>query len=90
VADSAALVERIKILQEELAALINERTNRTLFVLTVVTVLALPFNVIGGLFGMNVGGIPFSDHPAGFWLIVFLVAAFTGVAALWARGKRPQ
>jgi zinc transporter len=90
VADCSALVERIKILQEELAALLNERTNRTLFVLTVVTVLALPFNVVGGLFGMNVGGIPFGDNPAGFWIIVFLVAAFTGGAALWARGKRPR
>ena len=62
VADSAALVERIKVLQEELAALLNERSNRTLFILTVVTVLALPFNVIGGLFGMNVGGIPFAEE----------------------------
>jgi zinc transporter len=90
VADCSALVERIKILQEELAALLNERTNRTLFILTVVTVLALPFNVVGGLFGMNVGGIPFGEHPSGFWIVVFLVAAFTGVAAYWARGKRPR
>jgi zinc transporter len=90
VADSAALVERVKILQEELAALLNERTNRTLFILTVVTVLALPFNVIGGLFGMNVGGIPFAEHPGGFWLVVFLVAAFTLVAGLWGLGKRPK
>jgi zinc transporter len=56
----------------------------------VVTVLALPFNVIGGLFGMNVGGIPFGEHPSGFWIVVFLVATFTGVAAYWARGKRPR
>jgi zinc transporter len=90
VADSAALVERIKILQEELAALINERSNRTLFVLTVVTVLALPFNVVGGLFGMNVGGIPFAEHTAGFWIVVGLVTAFTVTAGLWALGKRPQ
>ena len=89
-ADSAALGERVKILQEELAALIGERSNRTLFVLTVVTVLALPFNVVGGLFGMNVGGIPFADSPAGFWLIVLLVGASTTAVALWALGKRPQ
>jgi hypothetical protein len=42
ISDSAALVERIKLLQEELAASIDEQTSRTLFVLTVVTVLALP------------------------------------------------
>ena len=90
VADSAALVERIKVLQEELAALLNERTNRTLFILTVVTVLALPFNVIGGLFGMNVGGIPFAGDGHGFWVIVLLVALFTTIAGLWALSKRPQ
>jgi zinc transporter len=90
VADSAALGERIKVLQEELAALLNERTNRTLFVLTIVTVLALPVNIIAGLFGMNVGGIPFAADAGGFWVIVGLVALFTTIAGLWALGKRPQ
>jgi zinc transporter len=90
VAETATLVERVKILQEELAALINEQNNRTLFLLTVVTVLALPFNVIGGLFGMNVGGIPFGDSSAGFWTIVVLVTAFTAGVGLWAFGRRPQ
>jgi zinc transporter len=88
VADSAALVERVKLLQEELAAVINEQNNRSLFVLTIVTVLALPFNVIGGLFGMNVGGIPFGDHPGGFWVIVSLVATFTAATALVAWRRR--
>lgn len=87
VADCAALVERVKILQEELAAVVNEQTSRTLFILTVVTVLAVPFNVIGGLFGMNVGGIPFGDDPAGFWVIAVLVAAFTAFAA-WVGWRR--
>ena len=58
--------------------------------LTVVTVLALPFNVIGGLFGMNVGGIPFAEHSGGFWIVVGLVTVFTAIAGLWALGKRPQ
>lgn len=68
--DAVALVERIKILQEELSAQVNEQTNRTLFILTIVTVLALPINLVAGLFGMNVGGIPLSDHKFGFFLIV--------------------
>jgi zinc transporter len=90
VADSAALGERVKILQEELSALVGERSNRTLFVLTVVTVLALPFNVIGSLFGMNVGGIPFAAYELGFWIVVILVTIFTVLVGLWAVGKRPQ
>jgi len=70
ISDTAALVERVKQLQEELAAFVNEQTNRTLFVLTVVTVLALPINLVAGLFGMNVGGIPLAQHPYGFFLVV--------------------
>jgi zinc transporter len=81
VADSAALVERIRLLQEELAALISEQNNKILFVLTVFTVLALPFNIVGGLFGMNVGGIPFARSSHGFLAIITMVALVTGGAA---------
>jgi len=90
VADSAALVERIRLLQEELAARINEQNNRILFVLTVVTVLAVPFNLIGGLFGMNVGGIPFADDRRGFWLIIALVSAFTAAAGVLILRRRDR
>lgn len=82
--DLAGLVERIKLLQEEVAANLNEQTNRTLFTLTVVTVLALPINIVAGFFGMNVGGIPLSDHPHGFWILAMLVVSFTALAGWWA------
>jgi zinc transporter len=85
--DSAALIERVKLLQEELAALVNEQTNRTLFVLTVVTVLALPINMVAGLFGMNVGGIPFSQYDHGFLVIVGLLMAVTALLAYLAFGR---
>lgn len=88
VADSAALVERVKLIQEELAALIGEQNNRSLFILTVVTVLALPFNVVAGLFGMNVGGIPFADHSAGFWVVVLFVSCLTAGAGWLALRRR--
>ena len=81
VADSAALTERLKLLQEELAAMVNEHTNRTLFILTLVTVLALPINLVAGLLGMNVGGIPFAQHTHGFELVVTGLALVTGLLA---------
>jgi zinc transporter len=89
VADSVALVERVRLLQEEVTAHVNEQTNRTLFVLTAVTVLTLPMVIIPGLFGMNVGGVPFKDHAAGFWLVAGLVVTVVGVAAI-AAFKRGQ
>jgi zinc transporter len=87
--DMASLQERIKLLQEEIAARINEQNNRSLFVLTVVTVLALPINIIAGLLGMNVGGIPLAQDPQGFWIVVAIVATFT-VIAVWFAFRRPR
>jgi len=90
ISDLVALGERIKLLQEEIAAKLNEQTNRTLFTLTVVTVLALPINIIAGFFGMNVGGIPLADDPHGFWVLVALVATFTVLVGRWAFRKRSE
>lgn len=81
--DIDTLQERIKLLQEEISAQVQEENNRTLFTLTVFTVLALPVNMIAGLFGMNVGGIPLAQNPVGFWLVVSVVACVTVGAGWW-------
>lgn len=86
--DMAALQERIKLLQEEIAALASEANNRSLYVLTIVTVLALPINIIAGLLGMNVGGIPLADDAGGFWVIAGIVMLFTVVAGAWLIRQR--
>ncbi len=83
--DAAALQERIKLMQDETAARQAEENNRSLFTLTVVTVLALPINLVSGLLGMNVGGIPLSDHGQGFWIMLALIAALTGLATVLVR-----
>jgi len=87
--DLAALQERIKLLQEEIAAQVSEQTNRSLFTLTMVTVLALPINITTGFFGMNVGGIPFAEMEYGFAAVVLIVAAFTAIAG-WLAFRRPD
>jgi len=86
--DMASLQERIKLLQEEVAAIVNERNSRSLFVLTVMTVLALPINILAGLFGMNVGGVPLANNEHGFWFVAAIVAGFTGVACWLAFRQR--
>lgn len=89
VTDSGALVDRLKQLQEELVAQLNEQTGRTLFILTVVTVLALPVNLIAGLFGMNVGGVPLARNPHGFLAVVLSLITLTALLAYLAfRGRR--
>lgn len=81
VGDTQALIERVKLLQEELAAQVNEQTNRTLHVLTLVTVLALPINLVAGLFGMNVGGNPLEASSHGFATVVISLILLTGLLA---------
>ena len=89
--DLASLQERIKLLQEEIAARVNEDNNRSLFLLTIVTVMALPVNMIAGLLGMNVGGVPLAQHPHGFWVVLGFTGLFTGaVAWLLLRLQRPR
>jgi len=86
--DLAALQERIKLLQDEIAAQVGEQTNKSVFTLTVVTVLALPINIVAGLLGMNVGGIPLAQNPEGFLWIVAIVVTFTVLAGWWAFRRR--
>lgn len=88
--DLNGLTERIRLLQEEVAAQQLEQNNRTLFTLTLITVLALPINLVAGFFGMNVGGIPLSHNPHGFLLLVMLVMVFTCAAAWLVLRRREQ
>jgi zinc transporter len=87
-ADLAGLIDRIKLLQEEIASRLDEQDNRALFTLTLVTVIALPINIVAGFFGMNVGGIPFAENKHGFWLMVLVVAGFTTMMAWWTFRQR--
>jgi len=80
--DMASLQERIELLEDEIVARVGEKTNRSLFILTSVTVIALPMTVIAALFGMNVGGVPFKDSSEGFLYIFIFSTVFT-LAASW-------
>lgn len=88
--DIGTLQERIKLLQEEIAAQVAESNNRTLFVLTTVTVLALPINLVAGLFGMNVGGLPLAEAKHGFAIVVSLVVGLTALLAWWVFRDRDR
>ena len=82
--DLIALTERIRLLQEEITSRQMEQSNRTLDVLTVITVLALPINIVAGFFGMNVGGIPLAGNHHGFILLVVIVGVCTLLAGWYA------
>jgi zinc transporter len=67
--------ERCQFLVEELRAQVEEETNRNLYTLTMFSVIFLPATLIASIWGMNVGGIPFSGSSNGFWVVAGVIAA---------------
>ncbi|WP_294892952.1 MULTISPECIES: magnesium transporter CorA family protein [unclassified Sulfuricurvum] len=64
----------------------NDRMNRSIYTLTVISVIFLPLNLVVGFFGMNTGGLPFENHVMGtFYAFVTMIlfAAFLTTAVLW-------
>jgi magnesium transporter len=60
VEDNRELIEGIS---ESNESFIMTQTNLTIRVLTVITVIILPLQVLGGFYGMNVEGLPFTKGP---------------------------
>lgn len=84
--DWIAACERL--LQEEIAARIGEATNRNIYFLSIVTALLLPISFITGIFGMNVGGLPFLDSPGGFAWTLLLMGATLMATIILLRWRR--
>ncbi len=80
--DMFNLQEHIRLLEDEIAARVGEKTNRSLFILTSVTVISLPMTIVAALFGMNVGGLPFRESSYGFAVILLLAILLTIAATL--------
>jgi magnesium transporter len=91
------LTEEALILQDRVTSIldahlsnVSNRLNQQMKLLTLVTVVALPFTVLGGLFGMNVHlpGISNENDPRAFWWI--FAGAFGLVVAMlvFLRKKR--
>jgi len=73
VEDLDAARERAAVVQEELAARMADRMNRTMYVLTVLSAILLPPSLLTGLLGINVGGMPGVDHPWAFAIVAGLI-----------------
>jgi magnesium transporter len=60
----------------------NDRVERRLRILTIVSAITLPLGLIAGLLGMNVGGLPGTKLPYGFIVVIGLMAVIAAVE-LW-------
>ena len=76
--------ERAAVARDELESRLAEQTNRTIYAMSVITVVFLPLGLITGLLGINVGGIPGAQNPYGFFgvCLLLLVVAMCQLALL--------
>ena len=78
--------DRAIILHEDLSSILNERIARTSNRLTGMAALLLPPSLVAGLLGMNVGGLPGTQDPWGFYIVlIFMVLLSVGVVWLLRR-----
>jgi len=76
-----ALRERLSLIQEEITAIISDKMNKNVYILSIVSAIFLPLGYLTGLLGINVGGMPGADNPIAFWLVCGISIIF-GVSIL--------
>ncbi|WP_291722137.1 CorA family divalent cation transporter [Magnetospirillum sp. 64-120] len=88
IGDLQECVEQSRLLHDEFAARSAERSGRNLYILSVLSAVMLPLNLVTGLFGMNVAGLPGLENHAAFWWILAGMGAFTIAVMVWFKRKR--
>jgi zinc transporter len=73
VEDLDSVRDRAAVTQDELNTRLSDQMNRTMYLLSIVAAIFLPLGLITGLLGINVGGIPGTDHPAAFAIVCALL-----------------
>lgn len=72
-----AIRERCAIVKDQLVDQRAEEMNRNMMVLSVVAAIFLPLGLISGMFGINVGGMPWTETPFGFWYVSAIVVGIS-------------
>ncbi|MDP2693216.1 MAG: magnesium transporter CorA family protein [bacterium] len=57
-------------------SLINQRTNKVISALTVISVSLLPLTLLSGIYGMNIRGLPHAQNPFWVWAMFVGLAGF--------------
>lgn len=83
--DSRELIEGIS---ESNESLIASKTNEIIKVLTIFSAIILPLNLISSIYGMNVVGLPLSQHPVFFSLLLLFMITIGFVMLLVFKARR--
>jgi len=70
-----AVRERTIVVKDDIANQLAEATNKTLYVLAIISAIFLPLGFLTGLLGINIGGMPGMENGNAFWLFCGFMAA---------------
>lgn len=75
-------------IRDSYIALSNVRLGDTMRILTVITTIAAPMNIVVGIYGMNFSVIPLLDSPYGFWTVLSVMVLLGVMMLLFFRRNR--
>lgn len=84
------LIARLDGLYTLISSIKNERLNQNIYVLSVISTIVLPLNLIVGFFGMNTGGLFLQNNPFGTIAVLGIIIAVFALGALYYRLKTKQ
>ena len=79
--------ETILALQNTNQSLLTTKTNETIRILTVFSVVMLPLTLLASIWGMNVR-LPFGEHQLGFGIILLIMVSLLGAMLFYFRKKK--
>jgi zinc transporter len=79
--------ERGAMLHEQLLGRLSDQLNTRMYLLSIVAAIFLPLGFLTGLFGINVGGMPWVETAMGFWWVV-LLSLTIGIGLGWWLRRR--
>ena len=74
--------ERAQITHDTLNSTLAHRVNKNLYFLSGIATIFMPLTFVTGLFGMNVEGIPFANHPSSFLVICGVTLGLVALQAI--------
>jgi len=67
--------ERAMVIRDDISNQLAESTNKTLYVLSIISAVFLPLGFLTGLLGINIGGMPGVENPYAFWIACLIMVS---------------
>lgn len=80
--------ETILALEDTNQSLLSTKTNETIRILTVISVILLPLTLLASIWGMNIPQMPLTGSPIGFWMIMAIMILMVGFMIFYFRKKK--